>query len=141
MQDSAMADDLFAYALTVADRDTANLTTNVRMLASYLFPDYSLQKNSVFRPDRESALAQSNPAIVAHMLDLVFRSILRESSGHAPLDYLTAQQLLPFFERYMPDRAEIISGQLHKIRLNISADEEQDWLAGFESSAGVEELL
>lgn len=142
MKDSALADDLFAYALAAADRDDANLTTNVRMLASYLFPDYSLRAGSDFRLDRDaSPLAQTNPAIAARMLGLAFKAVVRDSSSHAPLDYLTAQQLLPFFDHYMPDRAEVIRNQLHKIRLNISADEEQDWLAGSNPATAVEELL
>lgn len=116
----AIADDLFNSALAVARLDIGHVATNIRILAPYVLPDFG--GVSTERADYNMGVTdqQGNPTIT-RFLNLAYDLISQQANaaqagrpateGQAIVampnvaDYFTAQQLLPFFSRYLPEKA------------------------------------
>ncbi len=152
-KDQRLADNLFSYALSVASSDPTQLTDKINWLATYALPDFEgaigLKSN---RPS--SATDQPNKRLILQFLNFVFNSLIQQPARvtstdagdwnagvQASFDYPVVQQLLPYFDQYMPDRAAAIRGRLNDIWYNVPPSAGRDRLTGANTKPSVEELV
>jgi hypothetical protein len=140
-KDPAIADQLFAYAIMVAQKETVSLTEAITWMAPYLFPDFERAPQA---PSDERAQAQyvsakssqANLALRARYLEFAYALIImhldtmqaRAVNNPSALaevmsDYRIGQMMLPLFEQFAPESAAPLRTKL-------------EWIANFTSSMG-----
>jgi len=154
-KNAALADDLFINALSAAQRNSSQPTANIAVLASYVFPNFSGGVRISLGPGRESETEQEqpNPALIHQFLNFAYNAIWQQAQQaqtsatdgqradpRAAIDYMTIQQLLPFFDQYMPDKAAAIRGRLDEIARSMPV-RQIDSLSNINQSNSPEELL
>jgi hypothetical protein len=123
-----MADDLFGAALVAAQRDTEHVGTNIQMLAAYALPDYRTAMLS--SPDYSqvpTAAGQEGNSITTGFLNFAYNALMGKSNAAQTgspgmfnvADYYTAQQLLPYYTRYMPDKVTAFRTMIDMMTHNI----------------------
>ncbi len=126
----ALAEQVFAKALLAARNDPANTFINIRVLSNYVFP--SLETDSLEAVlGRASEVTSINPTLVQQFLSFVYETVLSKAEGgtvdvmyarYKPsFDYQTIYQLLPFFEKYLPDRVGDVRAQLNEMSRTVPA--------------------
>ncbi|HJQ24423.1 MAG TPA: hypothetical protein VKA60_10950 [Blastocatellia bacterium] len=154
-KDATLADALFAGALSQVKQRHALSTENVRELAMYLFPDFGegvILFTSGSGNRNRAELTRASPALMAQFFDLAGDAVTEwtaepqttagaDARGgvRAPVDYTIAKLLLPYFDRYAPDKSAALRARLDAaLRRPMTGDERR--LA--DSRAGtVQELL
>lgn len=129
-KDPETADSLFLQALTSGKKDTSNPTMRLLTLASYVFPGLGGAPGA--------GAASPNPVLAEQFLNFAYDSIMRQLSMAQPnadpqsqqmaramatIDYLAAQQMLPLFQQYMPEKAALIGNRLQQMGGNLSTQE------------------
>lgn len=125
-KDALTADDLFAQALSQIKQNKTIATEDIRNFASYLFPDFG-EGVILFTSDSGNGstrgAARSNPALTAQFFDLAYKAVMQwtdvapknaggESNAQAPLNYTVAELLLPYFDKYLSDKAASIRARV-----------------------------
>lgn len=162
----ALADGLFSYALSVAGRDTANLSSNISLLTQYVFPDYGAGSISAsFGSDHDpGTTGQTRPALTRQFLNFVYQAMMRQPTAvpspstvtfesletgtfgrpfntQITLDFLILQQMLSFFDQFMPAKSGMIRARLDEIIYSVPPDAGRDLLTNFNHPASLRELL
>ena len=137
-KEPALADGLFSQALVAAQRNTAQPTASLMWLASYVFPNFgNFMGISLQAPDRDTGatLPPPNPALIQQFLNFAYAAIMQPANAapasatdaegqqmamaRGTMDYMTAQQLLPFFDQHQPDKAALIRNRLNQLTNNL----------------------
>ncbi|HEY0319587.1 MAG TPA: hypothetical protein VGC66_01320 [Pyrinomonadaceae bacterium] len=151
----AIADNLFNSALTVARLDTGHVATNIRILAPYVLPDFGGISTERAGYNMSVTDQQRSPTI-SRFLNFAYDLISQQANaaqagsptteGQAIVaipnvaDYFTAQQLLPFFSRYLPEKAPTFRVCLDMI-YRVVKDQGGDLVAKTTQANTVEEAL
>ena len=115
----AQADALYRLALAAARRDTKPAAMNIQILASYALPEFTTSGvvGSASLAPNSSAATQPASPMALEFLDFVHDTFLRladpaQVRTSNPVDYMIGQRLLPFFVRYVPDKAPMFRNLL-----------------------------
>jgi hypothetical protein len=166
----ALADELFRDALSAVGLNPAHVSACISLFARYIFPDYGAGgMRASFGSDPDSGpIVQAGPLLIEQFLNFAYQAIMQQTeagrSQHTPTkgpgvigsgssgrgridniqattDYLTAEQLLPYFDQFMNDKSAAIRAKLNEKLTNITSDAERDLITNLTSPTSVEELL
>lgn len=162
-QDAATADDLFRASLQIARRDPSRFSLYAGTLASYAFPNepaaaiYNLAEAEA---SGEISATRTPPpvALINEFLAYVYEGIMRSvspdqsaaassqasGSGASPeafINYAVAQQMLPMFERYAPDKAVQIRAYLETLARRLPNDNARHLMDGLMQSGTAQDLI
>ncbi len=126
-KDPAAADQLFAYAISVARREPVTLIESIVWMAPYLFPDF-WRARQMSGESAQVRYVQVNPALVSRYLELAYTSIMTalsamqssavndpDSAAGFKTDCQLGQMMLPFFEQFAPESAATLRARLEGI--------------------------
>lgn len=148
----AQADALYRSALAVARRDNGQPSVEFNVLASYALPEFSGSGSPA--PDTGAEGAPGDP-LIAELLDFAFvtymglafpapvvpgAAVPRAPAAANPIDYATGQRLLPYFDRYMPDKAVQFRGALETIAVRLKGDSLMEAVQKLTQTGGADEL-
>jgi len=125
-ENPALANSLFSEALLVAKAAPSSGSANIGSLAYYIFPT---EEDVLFGRDPTSD--PTRRATIEQFLNFVYETILSQvgaKSKASPIsgramaqrDYMVLQQIMPFFDKLIPDKASIIRNRLSQLADNIS---------------------
>lgn len=152
-KDARAADDLFLLALAKAKLGQPDFE-DIRRFASYVFPAFGegvLRFSSDGSKRDPLAPANSGPAAVEQFLDLAYEVATRRLDtaltgangarldARSMLDYAIPKLLMPYFDRFMPDRAPAFRARVQEALRRVPPQERQDLV--LTESGTVEELL
>jgi hypothetical protein len=122
-KDSSQADLVFGKVLAIASRDRS--LVNVRILGLYVFPTIDGEGG----PQSDSSLQppnRVNAELEQQYLNLAFGVMMTQvkvppagSDQMILFYYQTIYKLLPFFDRYMPDRSSALRSRMDQISRGI----------------------
>jgi hypothetical protein len=138
-KDTAAADSLFNYALSVVQHDPPHFDAGIRWLSTYVFPDYGGIPRLFFGPGKAPETSRKvSPAIVETFLNFVFNTIIHQSAStgsnqgaiaSSAADYPAVRLLLPYFEQSMPEKAATLRSRLDEAARVNPAGRDRDRLA------------
>ena len=148
----ASANDLFNYALSVAAKDLSNLAGNVDQLSYYVLPGYG---NPAIRYnyglfDSAQAIAQVDPSIINSLLSFAYKSLAAMNAAQVDVagsqssqekdaqDYYVWQNLMPYFDKYLPTGSPTVQAHLDQLLSRIPAGTMRD---GLVNGNGMQETL
>src|SRR5882724_10996290 len=120
-RDVAAANDLFNYALSIAQKDLPNLTANVSQLAYYVLPGYGepAVRFNMGMNDAEATINQTDPELIKVLLSFACKSLAaREANGIQPSPEAVAREysvwlaLAPYYDQYLPEGSAIMRAHL-----------------------------
>lgn len=112
----ALADNIFRSAMLAAQRDSARMMVSIRALASYVFPNYEGEEAGEELSSLQGGY-HPNPALIEEFLNFAYNAIEKQGEAlttnrsgevnreQALFTYSTIRQLLPFFNKLMPEKA------------------------------------
>src|SRR5262249_44455433 len=113
-KDTAAADGLFNYALSVVQHDPAHFDASIRWLSTYVFPDYGGIPRLFFGPGKAPETSRkASSAIIETFLNFVFNAVMQQSASadsnrgattSAASDYPAVRLLLPYLDKSMPEK-------------------------------------
>jgi len=131
-KDSAIADQLFASAIVVAQKETVSLTEAITWMAPYLFPDF--ERAPQMSDERaqvryvSATSSQANLALRARYLEFAYTLIMTHldtmqahavNNPNALAEVMSDSQLgqimLPLFEQFAPESAATLRSRLEGI--------------------------
>ncbi|HXG64668.1 MAG TPA: hypothetical protein VNO70_06145 [Blastocatellia bacterium] len=136
-QSPAQADELFLNALTLVRNKPSYLTNKIGLLAPYVFPDIRNEANIESSSGRNlSQTIRTSPTLIVPFLEFVYDTFMQQPAayqtseinefGMASFDYFTMRELLPHFDRHLPDKAAEIRGRVEEIIADIKQNDRQD---------------
>ena len=144
-KDTAAADELFTYALSVVQRDPTHFSGSIRWLSTYVFPDYGGIPRLYFGPGKAPAPSrEASPPIIQSFLDFVFNVVMQQSvsadynhsaTTWAAVVYPAVRLLLPYFDKRMPEKAATLRSKLDEAAGNYPAWPDRDAELASPSSA------
>lgn len=142
------ANALYKSTLAAARGDTGHASINIQILASYALPEFITSGAlgcTSFAQNSDGA-AQPDSAIAAEFLNFVYDTFLRlsdpsQAQAANPVDYITGQRLLPFFVRYVPERAPMFRNMLDMIAQRSSQSAAVDTVNKMFQPASTDDLL
>lgn len=133
--DPASADDLFNCALTVTEQRQTKTDKGILYLFDYVFPNSAGSDT----PSPDPTLATASPvapALVKRFLEIKYNAMMQkadegekqakengsigEKAGYGYVDVIIT---LPFFERYLPDKAASVRDRWDKMLLSLPGGE------------------
>lgn len=135
--DPASADKAFLYALTlIADKPT-NLSNKIALLAPYLFPDIQTTEAALLKRSGNGAEpSQVNAAVARKFLMFVFdtfkvqpvaaQTAENNMFGKASFDERTMRELIPHFERHLPDKVVAYRARFDEVVADIEKAGQKD---------------
>ena len=112
--------DIFAQALAAARRDKERTVSNMRSLADVIFPRFGEGVILFTSGDRDPRTDKPrSPEFIEPFLEFAYDAITEQikltqgserrlNGPQSPPDFTVARLLLPYFERYMQDKATIL---------------------------------
>jgi hypothetical protein len=150
-KDSAIADQLFADAIVVAQKETVSLTEAITWMAPYLFPDferapqvsYVLAKSSQANLDlRARYLEFAYKLIITHLDTMQARAVNNPSTlAEIVPDYQIGQMMLPLFEQFAPESVATLRTRLEAIASLTSFTNSERSEENSEHSNSVQDLI
>jgi hypothetical protein len=131
--EAALADDLFAQAISRVRQTNAASRENIGLLANYIFPGFGEGVLRITNGPRRQGASESNAvseALRDQFLDLALGAVMRwidvkqQSAGAlAPRntpnetgDLTVARLLLPYFEEHLPQKSAGVRARLEAVR-------------------------
>src|ERR1044072_2420098 len=148
----AQGDALPKHALAAERRDSGNTTVNFTILASYALPEFSMSGSPAPFAGAEGETADP---LITELLGFAFETYMglafpvpvapggaegRKQVELNPMDYVTGQRLLPYFTRYMPDKAVQFRGALEAIAGRLKQGSQMEALQSLSQSGSTDEL-
>lgn len=152
-KDASAADELFIRALAIARVGQPSFE-DIRKFASYVFPSFGegVLRFSADGSKRDPfAPSSSGPAAVAQFLDLAYdmatrrlEAALTGANGvrldaRSMLDFAIPKLLVPYFDRFMPDRAPAFRARVQEALRRVPPEDRQHLV--LTEPGTVEELL
>ena len=116
-QSPALADELFLHAITVVQRKPTHISNKIGILAPYLLAEMDDEKSST--PTKPSA------QLIETFLNFVYDSFVPQSVATqvnendefstSSFDYRTMQRLIPYFEKYQPEKTKVFRERIEEI--------------------------
>lgn len=116
-QSPALADELFLHAIAVVKRKPTHISNKIGILAPYLFAEMNEEK--------PPTPAQPPPGLIETFLNFVSDSFIPQSVAMqvnendefstSSFDYLTMQHLIPYFEKYQPEKVRVFRERIEEI--------------------------
>jgi hypothetical protein len=139
---------LYKATLAVARRDLKQASVNMQILASYSMPEFTMAGavgGRLVAPP-SGATSQPDGAMAIEFLNFAYDTFLHLSApaqppSANPVDYLMGQRLLPFFVRYMPDRAPMFRNLLDIIAQSLSQKTAIDTVNNLFQPTGIDDLV
>jgi hypothetical protein len=147
-KDLSLGDELFRYALLKSKSDPQYPALKIIVLAYYLFPDFG-------QPGGSGA-ASPSLGLVPQFLNFAYAAFMQAGNQAQPavsetsqmakadvrpqMDYWAIQSLLPYFDRYMPDKGLALRSQLTRAGSKI-VGEQLDMIDSFSRPGVVQDLL
>jgi tetratricopeptide (TPR) repeat protein len=149
-KDPSLGDELFKYALLKSKNNSQYPALKIIVLAYYLFPNFGEPGG----PQAPRGAAPPNPALVAQYLNSAYAVLMLTDNPAQPaasdssqktdirsqMDYWAIQSLLPYFDRYMPDKGLALRGQLNRAGSKIPG-ETLDLMESFNRPGIVQDLV
>jgi hypothetical protein len=130
-EDPVQADDLFTYALSVAERRSKGGSKDFGALFGYVFPSRT-RNYTEFSIGVGTSPSPLKPEVIARFLAFGYKALIQEAdliereSGkdkqigeRSGIGYMTLQLFLPFFDRYTPDNAVKIRTRWDEVILGL----------------------
>lgn len=148
----AQADALYRSVLAAARRTSGHISGNFTTLASYALPEFSASGSP---PPYTGAEGEAAGPLVLELLNFAFETYMRLAfpapathggaeprvpAGPNPIDYATGQRLLPYFNRYLPDRAVQFRGALEAIAGRLKDNSMMDTVQKLAQSGSADDL-
>ncbi len=152
----AQADALYKSVLATARRREGLTAVNLTILATYALPEFST--GNAYGGDAlpgADAGAQAAGPLAVEFLNFAFDTYMllafpspaaatgaaaRPASLPNPIDYMTGQRLLPFFTRYLPEKAVLFRGALEAIAVRLKQNSLMESVQKLSQSGSADEL-
>lgn len=153
----AQADALYKSVLATARRREGYTAVNITILASYALPEFSTA-GSAYGGDTlpvAGAEAQAAGPLAVEFLNFAFDTYMslafpppaaatgaeaRPASVPNPIDYITGQRLLPFFTRYLPEKAVLFRGALEAIAVRLKQNSLMETVSNLTQSGSTDDI-
>ncbi len=125
-------DELFLHAISVVQRKPTHISNKISILAEYVFP--SLKNEQVGQ--QQSADTKMISLFLNFVYDsLVSRSVSVQANeddefSTSSFDYLAMQNLIPYFEKYQPNKTKDFSTRIDEITTKVK---QQNRKSGYDS--------
>jgi tetratricopeptide (TPR) repeat protein len=138
----AQADALYRSVLATARRDSVHSTVNLSLLASYALPGFT-------EANKPGVEQQASPQVI-ELLNFAYEvytqmafgdgsSSTPQSAGN-PIDYFTGQQFLPYFARFLPEKAPAFRGAVESLGRQIPQSEMRETVNNVTKTGSPEDL-
>lgn len=152
----AQADALYKSALAAARRRQGYSSANLTILATYALPEFAT--GNAYGGDAlpvAGAEAQAAGPLAIEFLNFAFDTYTslafpppaaatgaeaRPASVPNPIDYATGQRLLPFFTRYLPEKAVLFRGALEAIAVRLKQDSLMETVSNLTQSGSADDI-
>jgi hypothetical protein len=153
-RDPKLADDVFRQALATVQNGKALPAFSLSLLGQYVFPNAPLFGSFAGVRSNLGGAAQPpvNPDLARQFLNLAYQTATDQAGGGTRrslaqfpgmnpqevmrgmgvFDYVALKPLLPYFDEYLPDKANLIRNRLNQINQDIPAQQREffDQFAG-----------
>jgi hypothetical protein len=149
----AQADALYKSALATARRRQGYSSVNLTILATYALPEFS--KGNVYGGAVPGEDAQAAGPLAVEFLDFAFETYTslafpppaaatgaeaRPARLPDPIDYMTGQRLLPYFTRYLPEKAVLFRGALEAIAVRLKQNSLMESVSNLTQSGSADDI-
>jgi hypothetical protein len=149
----AQADALYSSVLAAARRDLGHVSVNLTILATYALPDFTTGGSFGAPPPSAGAGEQVAGPAAVELLNFAFETYTglayptptadagaRTAVEPNPIDYMTGQRLLPFFNKYLPDKAVLFRAALETIAGRVRQKGLMEAVSRLTQTGGTDEL-
>lgn len=148
----AQADALYRSILKAARRDSEHISVNFTVLAAYALPSFTASGSP---PPYAAAEGEAADSLIVELLDFAYETYMglafpvpgatggaetRRPAPPNPIDYMTGQKLLPYFTRYMPDKAVQFRGALEAIAVRLRQNSLMEVVQTLSQTGSADEL-
>ncbi|MFL6332073.1 MAG: hypothetical protein ACJ754_01900 [Pyrinomonadaceae bacterium] len=152
----AQADALYKSVLAAARRRQGYSAVNLTILAAYALPEFST--GTAYGGDtlpNTGTETQAAGPLAVEFLDFAFDTYTslafpppaaatgaeaRPASVPNPIDYITGQRLLPFFTRYLPEKAVLFRGALEAIAVRLKQNSLMETVSNLAQSGSTDDI-
>lgn len=132
-----LADEIFLNVLATVRNKPTGISNKAGILAPYVFPDIKNEVGIMLQRSGDADLqAQISSALIKSFLESVYDSFTPQPTvtqtaennafGFASFDRYTMQELIPRFERHLPDKAATFRARVEEVVAHIKQSGRQD---------------
>ena len=148
----AQADALYRSVLTAARRDRGHTALNFTVLAAYALPEFSMSGSP---PLYAGAEGETADPLMGELLGFAYETymelafpppaapggvVANTPTPPNPMDYMMGQRLLPYFTRYLPDKAVQFRGALEAIASHLKQNSMMESMGKLTQPGSTDEL-
>jgi tetratricopeptide (TPR) repeat protein len=131
------ADEIFQQAISIVERKPTGISNKFRILSPYLFPELERGRPNQSQDGQiDKTHTKLSATLVKPYLEFVHKEFMRQTIdaqvaennefGKASFDVHGMQSLVPYFEKYLPEKAPGFRNRVAEVKTRIKQNGRQD---------------